>query len=165
MKPARDSLIKKIGTGFAYVGLWELAWWARRRLLRGNVYECASRDAVAAGRSLVVVGAPDRGATGGYGCGDVTVDIASSACPVTLRADITKKLPFEDDSVTVFVSCVLEYVDDAEVAYNELRRVAGEHLFLVRVEPWTLAAYLYPGAKRTLPAYWAAGCEKLVEQA
>jgi hypothetical protein len=88
--------------------------------------------------------------TAGYGCGDVSVDLADSSCPIHKRADITKRLPFDDNSAVVFVACVLEYVDDYEAAMRELQRVSGGQLYIVRVEPWTLTAYLYPGAKRTL---------------
>lgn len=134
------------------VGGWELAWYARRSMLRTSTYACAQARAKALGKPLVVVGAPDGGVTAGYGCGDVTVDIQSSACPNSLRADITKPLPMANDSVVVFVSCVLEYVGDVDAALAELHRVGGANVFIVRVEPWTLAAYLYPGARRTLPA-------------
>lgn len=133
------------------VAAWEGGWWAKRRADRARVFAQAEADARASGRPLVVVGAPDRGATAGPSCGDVTIDIGSSSCPNFLQADITQPLPFEDDSVTVYVSCVLEYVGDYDAAVRELRRVAGDHLFVVRVEPWTLTAYLYPGAKRTVP--------------
>lgn len=131
---------------------WELAWWARRRHLRTTLYDRALGAARALGRPLVVVGAPDAGVTAGYGCGDVCVDTGPSACPTHLRADVTRRLPFADDSAVVFVSCVLEYVDDYPAALAELQRVSGGHLYVVRVEPWTLAAYLYPGARRTVPA-------------
>jgi len=129
---------------------WELGWWARRRAQRKSVYANAQNAARALGRPLVVVGAPDGGVTAGYGCGDVTVDLSSSSCPVSLQADITQRLPFADNSVVVFVSCVLEYVDNFDAAMAELGRVSGGYLYVVRVEPWTLTAYLYPGAKRTL---------------
>ena len=33
-------------------------------------------------------------------------------------------------------------------------RVSGGHAFFVGVEWWTLAAALYPGAKRTMPAQY-----------
>lgn len=132
------------------VAAWEGGWWMRRRSERARVFALAAADAKASGRKLVVVGAPDRGATAGPSCGDVTVDIGTSACPNFVQADITKRLPFDDDSVTVYVSCVLEYVGDYDAALRELRRVAGDHLYVVRVEPWTLTAYLYPGAKRRL---------------
>lgn len=131
---------------------WEAAWWARRRFERRRVYERALADARASGRPLVVVGAPDQGVTAGYDCGDLTIDLYGSFCPQTLRADITKSLPLGTDSSVIFVSCVLEYVDDLDAALAELRRVSGGHLHVVRVEPWTLAAYFYPGARRTLSA-------------
>lgn len=145
--------------GVGGVAAWETAWWARRRHLRSSQYGCAKREAVRLGKPLVVVGAPDGGVTSGYGCGDVTVDVAGSICPNTIQADITKPLPFTDDSVVVFVACVLEYVSNYEAAMRELRRVAGKHVYVVRVEPWTLAGWFYPGAKRRLSATQAPVCE------
>lgn len=133
---------------------WESGWYLHRRSKRADVYALAQERASATGKPLLVVGAPDGGVTAGYGCGDLTVDIApSSDCPVSLVLDITKPLPFDDDSHVVFVSCVLEYVDDADAALAELRRISGSDLYCVRVEPWTLTAYLYPGARRTLPGH------------
>lgn len=132
------------------IAAWEFFWWARRRMMRSHIYEVARAQADALGRPLVVVGAPDGGVTAGYGCGDVTIDIAPSSCPGSLQADITKPLPFADDSVVVVVMCVLEYVDDAEAALAELNRISGGYLYVVRVEPWTLTSVFYPGAQRTL---------------
>ncbi len=104
------------------------------------------------GRPLVVIGAPDLGPTAGPGCGDVTIDIdPGSTCPNFLQADITKPLPFGNDTVVVFISYVLEYVNDADAALAELRRIAGNEVYGVFVEAWTLTGHLYPGAKRTLP--------------
>lgn len=137
---------------------WETGWWVWRRHLREQQFACAKAEAQKLGKPLVVVGAPDGGVTAGYGCGDVTVDISGSDCPNVLRADITKPLPFADDSVVVFVACVLEYVSDYAAATTELRRIAGQHLYIVRVEPWTLAAWLYPGARRRLSAAEAPMC-------
>ena len=137
----------------AGVGAWEVFWWARRRDLRATLYRAAAVRASELNKPLVVLGAPDGGVTAGYGCGDLTVDLfPSGVCPVPIVADVTKALPFADDSVVVFVACVLEYVSDFDAALKELRRVAGNNLYVVRVEPWTLTAYLYPGARRTIPA-------------
>jgi hypothetical protein len=133
------------------LGCWELGWWARRRAMRKRMYTLASQAAESLQRPLVVVGAPDGGVTSGYGCGDVTIDIGGSVCPTSMTADITQSLPFKTDSVVVFVSCVLEYVEDVDAAIAELMRISGGFLYVVRVEPWTATAYLYPGAKRTLP--------------
>jgi hypothetical protein len=133
---------------------WEAMWWAHRRVRRTTVYQQALNAARALNRPLVVIGAPDGGATSGYGCGDVTIDLAGSACPTSLRADITKPLPIGDNSVVVFCSCVLEYVHDVDAALREIQRISGGYAYFVGVEPWTLTAKWYPGAKRTLPAHY-----------
>lgn len=134
------------------LGAWEAFWWLRRNAARSSSYAAARALANRLGKPLILVGAPDSGATGGPGCGDVTVDIVQSTCPNALRADITKPLPFADDSAVVLVHYVLEYVADYEAAMRELRRVAGRNLFVIAVQPWTLTAFLYPGAKRTVSA-------------
>ena len=131
---------------------WESFWWDARRTKRLNAYTRASTYAKAIGRPLVVIGAPDGGFTSGYGCGDITVDIAGSCCPNTAKLDITTRLPFADDSVCCITMCTLEYVNNVESALREIDRISGGHAFFVGVEPWTLAAYLYPGARRTLPS-------------
>ena len=136
---------------------WEAFWWARRRVLRTSTYQKAQRRARELGRPLMVVGAPDQGTTSGYGCGDLTVDLAGSMCPRAIVADITKQIPLSDSSVVVFVSCVLEYVDRIDPALQELWRVSGGEMYIVRVEPWTLAAFFYPGARRRLPASLSIG--------
>jgi hypothetical protein len=137
----------------AGTAVWELGWWYRRRAMRTRLFSEAKNRATLLGRPLVVVGDPDGGVTAGYPCGDVTIDLrASSACPRYISADITKAIPLADDSAVVFVACVLEYVSDVDRALCELIRVAGTpaNLFVVRVEPWTLTAFLYPGARRTI---------------
>lgn len=130
---------------------WEAGWWFARRQKRFSMYADAQALAKRLGKPLVVVGAPDRGATNGPGCGDMVIDIGHSSCPNFVQADICKKIPLADNSAVVFVSCVLEYVSDVNAAMRELIRVSGGNLFVARVEPWTLTAYLYPGAQRTLP--------------
>lgn len=129
---------------------WEGSWWLLRRFKRRGIYQAALRRAGELQRPLVVIGAPDLGPTAGPGCGDITVDLDKSSCPHAIRADITKLLPLANDSSVIFVSCVLEYVEDFEAAKREILRVAGgcKNVFVCRVEPWTLTAYLYPGAHR-----------------
>lgn len=141
----------------ASIAGWEVLWWARRRSLRTSTYQTAQRRALELVRPLLVVGAPDQGTTSGYGCGDLTVDLAGSTCPRSITADITKQIPLDDSSVVVFVSCVLEYVDRLDPAIRELWRVSGGEMYIVRVEPWTLAAFFYPGAKRRLPSTLSIG--------
>lgn len=130
----------------------------QRWRVRREVYDQAARRAAALHRPLVVVGDPDAGAHTrlyrAYGCGDLCVDInGCPLCPVVQIADIAARpVPgVAADSAVVFMSCVLEYVDDAEAAVRELLRMAGspENLFTVSVQPWTLTATLYPGARWT----------------
>lgn len=134
----------------------------RRFEARRRAFEAAVRRAAELRRPLVVVGDPDAGAhtrlVRAYGCGDLCVDIEGCPlCRVTRAADLTAgPVPgVADDSAVVFVSCVLEYVSDPQAAAQELQRMAGsrENLFVVFVEPWTLTAALYPGAR------WAGGAD------
>ena len=134
----------------AGVAAWETGWWLRRRHERARLYDQARQHAIAIGKPLVVVGAPDQGVTSGPGCGDICVDIAPTKCPCSIECDITKGVPLPSDSCVCFVSCVLEYVTDREAAWRELQRLAPGRVYVARVEPWTLAAYLYPGAKHVL---------------
>lgn len=131
------------------VASWEAFWWTRRLNRRWAVFAEARAAATALGRPLLVVGAPDRGPTSSP-VGDINVDIGPSSAPNFVQADICKPLPFAANSVVVYVSCVLEYVADGNAALAELLRISGGQLYIVRVEPWTLTAYLYPGANRTL---------------
>ena len=128
----------------------------RRFEARRRGFEAATRRAAALGRPLVVVGDPDAGAhtrmVRAYDCGDLCLDLRGCPrCRVMQAADLTAgPVPgVADDSVVVFVSCVLEYVTDPVAAAAELQRMAGspENLFLVFVEPWSLTASLYPGAR------------------
>jgi len=135
----------------------------RRFEARRRAFEAAARHASALGRPLVVVGDPDAGAhtrlVRAYGCGDLCIDLQGCPmCRVMQAADITAgPVPgVADDSAVVFVSCVLEYVSNVEVAIQELQRMAGspENLFIVFVDPWSLTAALYPGAR------WAGGLDR-----
>jgi hypothetical protein len=139
-----------------YVGLVEGSAALIRFRERTAAFKLAIERASALGRRLIVIGDPDAGMhtrlLRAYGCGDVCVDLnGCPACPVTVVADITKgPIPdVADDSAVVFVSCVLEYVSDVNAALREIARIAGspQNVFVVTVQPWTLTARLYPGAR------------------
>jgi hypothetical protein len=131
----------------------EFVLWARRVRRRVDYYALAVERAKATGRPLVVIGDPTSRATiNWYGYGDLCIDI--NGCPTaphSLKADITRpgSIPYPDDSVVVFVSCVLEYVSDIKAALQEIERAAGgaENIFIVAVDPYTLASTCYPGAR------------------
>ena len=135
----------------------------RRFEQRRRAFAAAALRASELGRPLVVVGDPDAGAhtrlVRAYDCGDLCIDLyGCPKCQVMQPADVTAgPVPgVPDDSAVVFVSCVLEYVSDPAAALRELNRMAGspDNLFLVFVEPWTLTAALYPGAR------WAGGVDE-----
>ena len=135
----------------ACLAAWESAWWLKRVVDRKDTYARALGHARRIGKPLLVVGAPDAGPTRSP-TGDIVLDLLPSRAPVSIQADITKRIPLPDDSVVVFVCCVLEYVSDLDAAMKELRRVAKDRIYIVRVQPWTLTALLYPGGRRTLDA-------------
>lgn len=137
---------------------------------RTAAFEAANRRAATLKRSLVVIGDPDAGfhtrLMRAYGCGDVCVDLnGCPRCPVTVVADITKRIPdMADDSAVVFISCVLEYVGDMPAAVAEIMRIAGsrENVFLVTVQPWTFTSRLYPAARWKAAAMEPAADVKMV---
>jgi hypothetical protein len=145
------ALAATLGLLAAYEGGLAVARFQRRK----QVFAQAKARAEQLGRQLVVVGDPDAGAhtrlARAYPCGDACVDLRGCPlCPTSIEADVTAGLSsFEDDSAVVYVSCVLEYVSDAERAESELLRIAGrqENLFLVYVDPWSFTSVLYPGAR------------------
>ena len=123
---------------------------------RSRLFLQAARRAQSLQRTLVVIGDPDGGAATrllrAYDCGEVCVDAKGCPmCPVTKVADITAgPVPgISSNSAVVFVSCVLEYVGDLPAALREILRIAGdfENIYIVTVQPWTLTASLYPGAR------------------
>lgn len=139
-----------------YVGVVEGTAALIRFRERTAAFRLAAERATALGRRLVVIGDPDAGMhtrlMRAYGCGDLCVDMnGCPRCPVTVVADITRgPIPeVADDTAVVFVSCVLEYVADLNAALREIARMAGsaENVFVVTVQPWTLTARLYPGAR------------------
>ena len=131
----------------AALAAWEAGWWCKRVVDRRDVHARALARSRATGKPLLVVGAPDGGATSSPG-GDIVLDIQPSRAPVAIQADIERRIPLPDDSVVVFVCYVLEYVHDIERAWGELQRVSGGDLYVIRVQPWTLTGVYYPGTRR-----------------
>lgn len=128
-----------------------------RRARRRSLYAAALERAHATGKPLLVFGDPDEGIVDpllgrSYGCGDVCTDLTGCpACPNGLAGRAEDVLPrLASDSHVVYASCVLEYVDDVEHVARELWRVSGGDLFVAHVEPHSLTARFYPGARRRI---------------
>ena len=135
--------LKRAPTWPAALGLWELGWWLIGKVDRRARFREARALADAAKKPLLVVGEPD----GEYPCGDVTLDVRpKSVCPNYVQADLEKPpLPFPDHKFgAVFVSHVLEHLEDPIGALRELHRVA-DHVVIAYPRPWRLATFLVPG--------------------
>jgi hypothetical protein len=128
-----------------------------RRVRRRRGYEQALLRARETGKPLVVLGAPGTGAVNAtlgpdYGCGDLCIDLVGcEGCPTSATGPAELVLPeLADDSAVVFVSCTLEYVQDVDRVWRELLRVSGGDLYVVTVEPLSLTAWFYPGARQVI---------------
>ena len=128
---------------------------------REQLYNQAKQRAQQTGRLFVVIGDPSGGTTHGAGCGDTCIDIQGCDCPVSIRHDLTigPTPNVKNNSAVVYVSCVLEYVSDYQLAWDEIIRMAGsvDNVFVVTVQSWTLTAALYPGARQTLEPIYVQG--------
>ena len=138
-----------------------------RQKQRNNIYKMAEARSKEINKPLVVIGDPHNGYGSkfynkfmvGYGCGDVTIDLTGCPqCPNGVKMDIYEYLKTQDDnSQVIFISCVLEYIDNIEDVVKELYRVAGkDNLFIVTVKKLSLAAHIYQesnyGAKHIIKA-------------
>jgi hypothetical protein len=131
-----------------------LQTWFRRKQRR-FLYEKAKARAQATGKKLLVIGDPHNGIFNSvfgpdYEAGDECLDI--TGCP-TVEQTRSKKykgkvediLPQMDLSKRiVFISCVLEYVDDIEKVNSILSQMDQQDIFIVTVSPWTMEAWIYP---------------------
>lgn len=126
-----------------------------RQYQRNKIYEMAEKHAKKLKKILVVVGDPYYGKGSkfynifmdGYKCGDKTVDLTGAPkCPNGIKNDLYNYLKTqESNSQIIFISCVLEYIDNIAETVEELYRVTGgpENIFVVTVKEHSLAAYFY----------------------
>lgn len=137
-----------------YLLIWEVVMALKRKFTRRQTFKAARDRAAATKKKLLVIGDPDNGffnsITGkDYEYGDVCIDL--TGCPnapkdAVVYKDVVQALPEVNlDEYVIFESCVFEYIDDMEKVKKTLQRVAPENLFCVQVEPYSLAAYIYPG--------------------
>lgn len=129
----------------------------RRRTKRRETWARAKACSRQTGKPLLVIGDPDasihRTRGRDYGCGSGTMDPSGApgcdpGIPARWNMDgpirplhgtaetILPRMP--TGSAVIFVSCVLEYVDDLELVWSELHRVSGGDLYIVLIEPHAL---------------------------
>jgi len=126
-----------------------------RQKHRQDLYKMAETRAKELNKPLVVFGDPHHGKGSrlyslfmdNYGCGDETIDLTGAPkCPNGIKSDILDYLKKQkSNSKVIFISCVLEYIDNIDEVIEELLRVAGsnENIFIVTVSEYTFAAYFY----------------------
>lgn len=126
-----------------------------RRQRRRDRFNEAQHRAAQTGKQLIVVGDPDGGVVNrfigrDYDCGTLCIDkVGCLNCDNYVTGRLEDVLPtMETNSAVIYVSAVLEYVDDIDQVLAELQRVSGGDMFVVTVEPWTLTSVFYPGARR-----------------
>lgn len=112
---------------------------------RIKVFNMAMKKSIETGKQLMVIGDPYTGSYitkmynkifGTYSCGDVCVDL--TGCPKCSKqtdkivGNIENILSnYKYNNFVIFVSCVLEYVDDIDFVISELYRVSGGDLYVV----------------------------------
>lgn len=117
--------------------------WIKRKN-QNESYNEANKLSKIKNKKLLVIGNPGESNTnyffGKYGCGDICVDLNGCICDkysnntIIIKdklENVTKN--FETDSVVIFETEVLEYVDDTSIDYviDELYRISGGDIFSV----------------------------------
>lgn len=123
-----------------------------RKCRRKKIYALALARAKDTGKRLFIIGDPNNDNTSidgkaDYGCGDLCLDKETGCdiCPNGVKDSLENYLPkLADNSYVIFISVVLEYVDNFEMVKKELFRVSGGDLFIVTLEPYTLKTTLFP---------------------
>lgn len=135
---------------------WEVITAFKRKYTRRSTFKKALERSKITNKKLLVIGDPNNGffnkLTGpDYTFGDVCIDL--TGCPSANKElvvvhkgaveDILPSLNLRD--YVIFQSCVFEYVERYDIVKRHLENVNSDDLFMVHVEPWSLAAYIYPG--------------------
>lgn len=125
-----------------------------RRYRRNREYKNAMKQAKLTGKKLLVVGDPDNGLANSilgadYGYGDECLDI--TGCPnappdvVSYKGKLEDILPLLNLKERVlFISHVLEQVDDIDKIIKILNKMDKKDLFILTVSQYTLEAWWYP---------------------
>ena len=122
-----------------------------RKLKRKIYYKKAVKRAKETNKKLLVIGDPYNGiasiVTGlDYKCGDVCIDLTGCPkCENAIKGKLEDILPTLNlNEYVIYISCVLEYVDDLNGIMTHLNKLNKDDLFIVNVEWYSLMAYFYP---------------------
>ena len=122
-----------------------------RKLKRRIMYKKAKDRADSTDKKLLIIGDPYNGLSSitfgsDYECGDLCLDLTGCPkCPVSIKGRLEDTIAdINLDEYVVFISCVLEYVDDIDYILGYLDQMNKDDLFIVHVEWYAPTAYLYP---------------------
>lgn len=130
--------------------LWILCTSLYTHYQRFVLFQQAADRAFAQKRELIVIGDPKKGLAckvfgQAYGYGSYAVDIrpVDDRCYAKDATEFLQK--FQGSSCVIFISCVLEYVDNITELVYEINRVAGsnKNVFVVRVPQYSPQAFFY----------------------
>jgi hypothetical protein len=131
--------------------VYEITICILRKIKRRVVYARANKRAKQTGKKLLVIGDPYNGvaskSTGiDYDCGDLCIDLTGCPkCPESIKGRLEDTIAnIKLDEYVIYISCVLEYVDDLEYIQNFLNKVDPKDLFVVNVEWYSLMSCFYP---------------------
>ena len=118
-----------------------------RRQKRRDIFNLALQAKQSTSKPLLVIGAPrarliNRLLGPDHDCGDMCLDESG---PI-FQALST----MGPNTYVVYVSQKLENLDDIESTMGELQRVSGGDLFITHAEPYSLTAWLRPGARQRI---------------
>lgn len=147
--------IKIIFIIIIFIIIYEIVHGYKRQKERYIYYQMAKKRAIELNKPLIVYGDPYNGNGSKlynkfmktYGCGDETVDLTGCpSCPNGKKQDILSHLKSQNNnSCIIFISCVLEYVNEIDQVIPEIYRVAGDwkNIFIVSIGENTLSAHFY----------------------
>jgi hypothetical protein len=123
----------------------------KRKLNRRYVFNLAKKRSNKIGLPLLVIGDPYNGIasiiTGiDYECGDLCIDLTGCMkCKNALQGkleDLIKQIDI--NKYVVYISCVLEYLEDLPLIISYLKDMDPNNLFIVTVEWYCIMSRFYP---------------------
>ena len=118
---------------------------------RRKLFKKAQKRARVTNKKLLIIGDPYNGvasiSTGAdYHCGDLCIDLTGCPkCTNSIKAKLEDVISEIDLSkYVIYISGVLEYVDELPKILSYLNKVDRKNIFIVTVEWYSLNAYFYP---------------------
>jgi hypothetical protein len=121
-----------------------------RKMNRSSLFKAAQNRANETNKKLLVIGDPNNGFASitvgaDYGCGDLCIDLTGCPkCPNSMKTkleDVISEINLNE--YVIYISCVLEQVDDLPKILSYLNKVNPKDLYVVTVGWYSLTSYFY----------------------